>query len=177
MKVRFSINLGIWIGLTTAIYVWLYLMSPLAAGGVLPCSFIALPIFLNGGGKLEQMPNHLTSALLGVVWGLAYIKLSAVLSLLHFASSTALVIAVFIATSVLCSVHGIFKPFGLFCSIPMMFGAIASTFFAGADKWLYVMLTLCLGIVLGYVNISGARFLDENGRWMFLRNRMKRTAI
>ena len=59
-----------------------------------------------------------------------------------------------VLTSVLCAVHSVFKPYGLFSSIPMMFGAIASTFFAGADKWLYLMITLCLGVLLGYVVIS-----------------------
>jgi len=65
MKVRLSVNFGIWIGLMAAIYVWLYLLSPLASGGVLPCAFVAVPIFLNAGGKKEQIPNHLTSAVIG----------------------------------------------------------------------------------------------------------------
>jgi hypothetical protein len=174
MKVRLSVNFGIWIGLMAAIYVWLYLLSPLATSGVLPCTFIAVPIFLNAGGKKEQIPNHLTSALIGVAWGVAYIKIAAFLSIYNLTPSQSISLTVLVLTSVLCAVHGVFKPYGLFCSIPMMFGAIASTFFAGAEKWLYLMITLCLGVLLGYVVISGMRFLDEDGKWLILRGRVKR---
>jgi len=171
MKIRFPINFGLWIGVVAALYVWLYLMSPLAAGGVLPCTFIAVPIFLSGGGKKEQIGNHITSAIIGVAWGVAYIKCSSLLSNYDLSPTTSTALTVLVLTSVLCAIHGIFKPSGLFCSIPMMFGAIASTLFAGPEKWIYLMITLPLGVLLGYACIYGSQVLDENGRWAFFRNR------
>lgn len=173
MKVRFPINFGIWIGVVAALYVWLYLLSPLAAGGVLPCTFVAVPIFLNGGGKKEQIGNHITSAIIGVVWGVIYTKCSAFLSGHGMSPTTSISLVVLVLTTVLCAIHGIFKPYGLFCSIPMMFGAIASTFFAGTDKWLYLMVTLSLGVLLGYACIYGTQVLDQDGKWTFFRSRAK----
>lgn len=176
MKLRFSINFGIWIGLTAGAYVWLYLVSPLAAAGVLPCTFVALPIFLNGGGKLEQIPNHMTSAIAGVLWALIYLKVSGLIIAAHISPPVALGVTVAVITAILVAIHGALKFYGLFGNIPAMFGAIACTFFAGGDKWPYVLVTLCLGIALGYINISGTKFLDEDGRWLIFRNRLKGTA-
>ena len=174
MKVRFPVNFGLWIGVVAALYVWLYLMSPLAAGGVLPCTFVAVPIFLNGGGKKEQIANHVTSAIIGVAWGTGYIKFAAALAHYNLGPTMPLVLAVLILTSICVAIHNIFKPYGLFCSIPMMFGAIASTLFAGADKWAYLMITLALGVLLGYACIYGTRVLDDEGKWLLFRSRVKR---
>lgn len=129
--------------------------------------------FLNGGGKKEQIGNHITSAIIGVVWGVIYTKCSAFLSGHGMSPTTSISLVVLVLTTVLCAIHGIFKPYGLFCSIPMMFGAIASTFFAGTDKWLYLMVTLSLGVLLGYACIYGTQVLDQDGKWTFFRSRAK----
>ena len=176
MKLRYSINFGIWIGLTAGAYVWLYLVSPLAAAGVLPCTFVALPIFVSGGGKLEQIPNHMSSTIAGVLWALFYLKVSGLMISSHISPPVAFGVTVAVLTAILVAIHGALKFYGLFGNIPAMFGAIACTFFVGGNKWPYVMVTLCLGIVLGFINFSGMKFLDENGRWLVLRNKLKRTA-
>jgi hypothetical protein len=170
MKARFGINMGIWIGVVTGIYALLYSLSPLAAGGVLPCSFIALPIYFNAGARKEEYFDYCTSAIIGVGWAAIYVYAMGAfggLGMMPAAYSSALVITVI--TVVLCAIHIIVTPKGLFSSIPMMFGAIATTFFVGVDKWLYIMITLCLGITLGYV--CGLRFkmVDENGHWIMPR--------
>ncbi|MGF6411576.1 DUF1097 family protein [Paraburkholderia sp. MM5482-R1] len=177
MKLRFSINFGIWVGITAGAYVWLYLVSPLAAFGVLPCTFVAVPIFINAGAKLEQIPNHMTSAVAGVLWGLVYLKVSSFIISAHISPPVALAITVLVVTAVLVAIHVSVKLYGLFSNIPQMFGGIACSFLVGGDKWPYVMLTLCLGVVLGYINFSGLKFLDEDGRWLIHRNKIKRTAF
>lgn len=177
MKIRYAIHFGLWIGATAGAYVWLYLLSPLAPAGVIACTFVALPIFLNAGGKLGQIPNHVTSAIAGVAWALLYLKVSGTAVLAHVPVPAALGGTVFILTAILCAIHSRVKIFGLFSNIPAMFGGIACTFLAGGEKWAYIMVTMCLGIVLGYINISVTRFLDEDGHWLFGRIRVKNRPV
>lgn len=170
MNARFGINMGIWIGVASGIYVLLYSLSPLAAGGVLPCTFIALPIYFNAGARKEEYFNYCTSAIIGVGWAAIYVYAMGTfggLAMMPAAYSNALVIVVI--TAALCAIHIIVTPKGLFSSIPMMFGAIAATFFAGVDKWLYIVITLCLGISLGYVCGLGFKMMDEHGHWILRR--------
>lgn len=53
MSTRFSLNLSMWIGITVGLYVLLYLMSPLGLLGALPCTFVALPIYLSAGASAK----------------------------------------------------------------------------------------------------------------------------
>ncbi|WFU12890.1 DUF1097 domain-containing protein (plasmid) [Rhizobium sp. CB3090] len=168
MKWRFGINVGLWIGATVGLYSFLYALTPLGAAGVLPCTFVALPIFLNGGAKKEEFLGYCSSALLGVGWAAVFIHGIGfgISEGLPPAVSTGLVL--FVVTAIICALHLIFTPKGLFSSIPMIFGAVASTFLIGLDKWYLIMPTLLGGILMGYINSLGFKLVDADGRWLFL---------
>lgn len=165
MSTRFSLNLSVWIGITVGIYVLLYLMSPLGLLGALPCTFVALPIYLSGGARTDRFFDTCLSAVAGVAWGIIFIYLDGVLVSKGLDPLIASACSVALVTIALCATHLIFTPQGLFSNIPMMFGAVACTFFVGPEKWFYIMITLCLGVALGFINHSGRKFLDEHGRW------------
>lgn len=168
MNYRFGLNVGLWIGATTGLYSFLYALTPMGALGILPCTFIALPIFLNGGAKKEEFFNYFTSAIIGVGWAAVFVYAIGFTASFGASPAVSTGLAIFVVTSILCAVHLIFTPKGLFSSIPMMFGAIASTFLIGLDKWYYIMPTLILGILLGYINSLGFKLVDPEGRWQFL---------
>lgn len=169
MSTRFSLNLSMWIGITVGLYVLLYLMSPLGLLGALPCTFVALPIYLSAGASAKKLADACLSAVAGVVWGMAFIYLDALFAHEGLHPLVASALSVGLVTIALCATHLLFTPWGLFSNIPMMFGAVACTFFVGPDKWFYIMITLCLGVLLGFINHSGRKFLDERGRWTLLR--------
>ena len=58
---------SIWIGLWTGIYVLLYLLSPLAKHGIIWCTFIALPIFFNGGALRKDYIPQMICSCVGVI--------------------------------------------------------------------------------------------------------------
>lgn len=176
MKIKFAINFSLWIGLTSGIYVFLYLHSPLASAGVLACTFVALPIYLNGGAKGVEMIDYCTSAIVGVLWGLVFIYSTKFLDNMGGEATFSASFIVFLVTAALCAIHFLCGPMKYLTRIPIMFGAVASTFFAGPDKWLYLMITLCLGVVLGYVNSYGTRLLDPDGRWILFRAKQKQVS-
>lgn len=168
MSARFCWNVSAWVGIMSGIYVLLYQLTPMAALGVLPCTFIALPIYLTGGAKKENFLDACLSAMAGVGWAVLFLTLGAKFVQLGMQLLWANSLSVLVCTTALCAAHMLLSYKGLFTNIPMMFGAIASTFLIGSDKWPYIMLTLCLGVLLGFVNNSGGRFLDSTGRWVFL---------
>lgn len=169
MSTRFSLNFSVWIGLTVGLYVLLYMMSPLGLLGALPCTFVALPIYLSGGAKANKFLDSCLSAIAGVVWGILFIYFDALLTSKGMAPLIASAFSVALVTITLCATHLILTPKRLFTNIPMMFGAVACTFFVGPDKWFYIMITLCLGVLLGFINDSGRRLLDDYGRWSLFR--------
>ena len=68
MTNRGKINWSIWIGVWTGIYVLLYLLSPLGKYGIVWCTFIALPIFFNGGAARKDYIPQMISSIIGVAW-------------------------------------------------------------------------------------------------------------
>lgn len=148
---------SLWTGTLVGLYTLLYLVTPLGIAGVLPCTFVALPIFLAGGGKRENLPGALGSAIAGVAWGAIFLSFQQWIALRGVEPTQAAALSVAIATALLCAVHSLFTIKGLMSNIPMMFGAVACTFFVGLDKWPYTLLTLGFGIVLGYaISFSGS---------------------
>lgn len=176
MKIKFAVNFSLWIGLTSGIYVFIYLHSPLATSGVLACTFVALPIYLNGGAKGNEMLDYCSSAIIGVLWGIVFVYATRLLNNAGVEASFSASVVVFMATAILCAIHFMCAHIKYLTRIPVMFGAIASTFLAGPDKWFYLMITLCFGIVLGYVNSYGAKFLDTEGRWILFRTKQNQAS-
>ena len=166
MNKKYFINWSIWIGVWSGVYVFLYVLSPLAQYGMLPATFVGLPIYFLSGAKKEEFLDFSLSAVGGVCWALLY--LFCIQAMLDAGMSAAVSngVVVGVLTIALCAIHFILPP--PFCTkIPMMFGAIAFTFITGAAQPVAVMITFVLGICLAFLCNFGIKFLDENGNWNF----------
>lgn len=73
MTNKFMFNWAIWIGFASGVYCYVYSFLPLPTQSLIWMSFVALPIYFNGGAKLEEYPHYVTSAITGVGWALVYI--------------------------------------------------------------------------------------------------------
>lgn len=164
MTVKYRVNWSIWIGVMTGIYVLLYLMSPLAQYGIIWMSFIALPIYFNGGAKPEEYIHYALSSIAGVVWGLIFLFFIGVFADMGMspAISNALGCGIF---TIFCCFHMLVPDKVLLSKVPAMFGGIAATFSQGGEKILPIMITLVLGVTLGMICGLGTKFLKEDGSW------------
>ncbi|MFP3156115.1 DUF1097 domain-containing protein [Lachnospiraceae bacterium ZAX-1] len=165
MTKLYAINWSIWIGIVVGVYALLYTFSPLYAYGVMPCTFVALPLFFLAGAKKEEFLDFCSSAIAGVIWGLIFLYFIGLLISQGLAEPFANAIIIFAATTVLCAFHFIVTKKVVFSKVPMMFGGIASTFFGGGDKWWVLMITLCFGVLLAFLCQCGTYLLDESGHW------------
>lgn len=165
MTVKGKINWSIWIGVWTGIYVLLYLLSPLGKYGIIWCTFIALPIFFNGGAARKDYIAQMVGSCLGVIWGLIMLGGT---SLVSVAGSNAVSCGVFTIT---CCFMMIFKDKTLLNKVPAMFGGIAACFSQGGQNVIPLMITLCLGVSLGLLCNEGTNFLAEDGSWQWPRKK------
>lgn len=164
MSKKYLINWSIWIGVWSGLYVFFYVVSPLGTYGMLPATFISVPMYFLAGAKKEEFLDFSLSATGGVIWGIFFIFcIKAITEMgLSVALSNGLVVG--ILTILLCAIHFILPP--PFCTkVPMMFGAISFTFITGAAQPFITIITFVLGLGLAYLCNMGTRFLDENGDW------------
>jgi len=122
-------------------------------------------MFFQAGAKKEEIVDYCSSAVAGVAWAVLYIYLIGVLIAQGLSVSLSNAIVVCAATIVLCAFHFIVTKRYVLTKVPMMFGALASTFFAGSSKWPALMATLCFGVLLAYLCQLGTCFLNESGHW------------
>ena len=128
--------------------------------------FIALPIYFMGGAKLKELPRYACCSICGVLWG-ALTLLVLGMGLIADGGVNMLVF-VTIIVAICCYVHiGLLtedKLGGLFCNCPMVFGGFAAIFSQGNGEIPWVMLTLVLGLILGWamgaVEEPIARWID-----------------
>lgn len=162
MTTKGKINWSIWIGVWTGIYVLLYLMSPLGQYGFIWITFIALPIFFNGGAARKDYLPQMICSCIGVIWGLIMIAGTNLVSGTGIAMSNALSCGIFTIT---CCFMMIFKDNTMLNKVPAMFGGISACFSQGGQHVIPVMITLCLGVSLGLLCNEGTHFLTEDGSW------------
>ena len=115
--------------------------------------FISLPIYFSGGAQLKQLPRYFFCAASGVGWGALTL---AIMGLGLIANSNAnMFVVVTIVVAICCFVHlGLLtedKLGGLFSNCPMVFGGFAAIFSQGINEALWVILTLTMGLVLGWI--------------------------
>ncbi len=115
--------------------------------------FISLPIYFCGGAKLKELPRYFCCAASGVGWGALTL---AGLGLGLFTNSNVnMLVVVTVVVTICCFVHmGLLtedKLGGLFCNCPMVFGGFAAVFSQGTGEALWVILTLTLGLILGWI--------------------------
>lgn len=115
--------------------------------------FISLPIYFCGGAKLKELPRYFCCAASGVGWGaMTLVALGWGL----FANSNVNMLGIVtVVVTICCFVHlGLLtedKLGGLFCNCPMVFGGFAAIFSQGTGEALWVILTLTMGLVLGWI--------------------------
>lgn len=168
MTNRGKINWSIWIGVWTGIYVLLYLLSPLGKYGIVWCTFIALPIFFNGGAARKNYIPQMISSIIGVAWGCAMIAVTN--GLLHIGVSTVNANALSCGMlTITCCFMMIFKDRSFINKVPAMFGGISACFSQGGKNIIPICITLCLGVSLGLLCNEGTHFLTEDGHfcWPF----------
>lgn len=150
-----------WIGLATAIYVLLYLFSPLGKYGIIWITFIALPIYFNGGAKKEEYVHYVISDLCGVAWGVAMLYLIGILVGMGADASVSTGVIVGILTVACCGIH-MFVPNSLFANkVPAIFGGISATFSQGGENLMVVAITLILGTTLALICQEGLKLLPK----------------
>ncbi len=155
MSTKVTVKWSIWIGACTGVYVWLYLLSPLAQYGIIWVSFIALPIYFNGGAKREEYFHYIFSYITGVGWGVLMLYVTGMfVESIGAVNATAIVVAILTAA---CCFHMLF-PNKLFLNkVPAMFGGISATFSQGGENIGPLMITLVLGTTLGLICNEGLK--------------------
>lgn len=146
-------------GAFTFIYCFIYVLTPLYKEGLMWMTFVALPIYLNGGAAKKEFPNYLCSMVVGIGWGLVCLWGLNVLSFMPEAVAMGLVCGG--VTTICCIIHFIATPNIWINKIPMMFGAISMTFSQGGENLPYVIITLAAGLTLGMVCGLGPDLLKE----------------
>lgn len=151
---------SVWMGVFTFIYCFIYvLISPLYKQGLMWMTFVALPIYLNGGAEKKEYPNYVTSMLCGILWGLLMVWLLGLLSSMYEPLAMGLVCGG--VTIICCLVHFILTP-NLWCNkIPMMFGAISMTFSQGGKNIPFIIITLLGGLTLGMICGLGPGLIEK----------------
>jgi hypothetical protein len=168
MPNKYMINWAIWIGGISGIYTFIYTLTPLMQYGVIWMTFVALPIFFNGGAKPEDYVSFLMSIIIGLVWAYIYLWFIEIQVGVGIPGGLAMGISVGVVCAVQCALHFIpplcKTPFRV---IPAMFGAISMTFSIGGDldKIIPVGITLLGGATLALLCGLGTRLLTPEGNW------------
>ncbi|MDR3175224.1 MAG: DUF1097 domain-containing protein [Desulfovibrio sp.] len=166
MPVKYLVNWAIWIGGLSGVYVFIYLQTPLAQYGVIWMTFVALPIYFNGGAKPEEFVSYVLSMVVGVAWGLFYLWCIEKLAGAGMRGDIATALVVGVVCSAQCAVHFIPPLAKTYLRVvPIMFGAISMCFSQGGGKVIPVTLTLLGGLTLALVCGLGTRFLTPEGGW------------
>ena len=147
-----------WIGIWTAIYVILYLNSPLAQYGIIWITFVALPIFFNGGAKREDFFPQIVSSWLGVAWGLIMLFFAGLWAGIGENLAMAVSVGIFTIASSSCM---ILKNKHLINMVPAAFGGISTCFSQGGNNWWVIGITLTLGVILGTICNEGAPLCEK----------------
>ncbi|MDD3219907.1 MAG: DUF1097 domain-containing protein [Lachnospiraceae bacterium] len=169
------IKWAVWIAVWSGVYCFLYALSPLYEYGIMWNTFVALPIFFTAGAKKSEYFNYVTSMLCGIVWGVVNIAFVGVLTGFGIPDSLNMFLSTGIITAVCCILHFTVTSRTWLNKIPMMFGAIACTFNVGISKDLWVVaITMFGGITLGLICQEGFYLLDEDGKWDFSGENVKK---
>lgn len=179
MSNKYLIKWSIWIGACSAIYCFLYCLSPLSQYGVMQASFTALPIFFLAGAKKSDFLNYACSNVVGVLWGIIFLivigKLTSFFGVSVLGTALNNGITVGVLTTICVGFHFCVTSNTIISAVPAMFGAISSTFWIGGDlsKVIPLMITLILGVALAFACQYGVNFLNEEGNWCFKRQNEK----
>lgn len=163
MSKRFLFWWAVWIGVFSGIYVAIYSLIPFPNKDLIWMTFVALPIYFNGGAKREEFVNYVTSMVMGVLWALVYLYFIDVLGGAGLSVPVTLMLDVGILTIVLCAIHFILTGNIWINKVPIMFGAISMTFSQGGQDLLTIICTLFGGLLLALTCQEGTHVLKKWG--------------
>lgn len=167
-------NWSVWIGLMGGIYCAIYASSPIFSIGVMWMTFVALPIYFNGGAKKAEYFDYVASMVAGVVWGAGMLYFIGILSNKGVPINSNMGVIVGGGTILCCAIHFCLTGNFLFNRVPMMFGAMACTFSQGGKNLPFIIITMFCGITLGLIMQEGSKLLNEDGTWKFLSKNVKK---
>ncbi len=151
----------VWIAFTSAVYIFIYLNTPLKDYGIAWMSFVSLPIFFIAGAPVKEVQNFICSVIAGILWGLVYLWF---LNLcLSFGCSIPLANALdFLIPTIPCvglTLTVLSKTW--VNKVPMIFCGLAMTFSQGGKNPVIIGITLCAGLLLGCVYSIGGSWLEN----------------
>lgn len=146
------------ISVFAVIYAVIYTALPIPAP-VLWCSYVSLPIFFTGGGKLKDIPSLSICAVCGFLWGIVCLWIMGMTSSMN--SFVSLSIGVFISVMLCCAIHMGFLSKTIFGKCPMAFGGFACCFATGGTNGITVCGTLIAGLLLGGIMAYSGKWADK----------------
>lgn len=163
MSNRFLFWWAVWIGVLSGIYVAIYSLIPFPNKNIMWMTFVALPIYFNGGAKREEFVNYVASMIMGILWALVFLYGIGMLTKAGVNVPITLMLDVGILTIAVCAIHFILTGNIWINKVPMMFGAIAMTFSQGGHDLLTIGCTMFGGILLALLCQEGTHVLEKWG--------------
>lgn len=167
MTNRWQWNNGVWVSTTACVFIFLYLISPLAQYNLVWMMFIAVPIYFTAGAKPEDFLSFLACSAMGVLWGMFILEVIAVMAGWGMSDAASCAVGSGVCT-VACCLHNMVPRKYLLCNVPMMFGSISAVFSQGGAYPGIIVATMWFGLALGLVAGCAGRFLTPEGKWTFL---------
>ncbi|MDR1835369.1 MAG: DUF1097 domain-containing protein [Fusobacteriaceae bacterium] len=156
MSNKVKIAWSAWIGILTGLYLIIYLNTPLGQHKVVWMSFVALPIYFNGGAKRSEFFHYSLSYIIGVLWGALMLKgLGAAAPSIGMIPAMGIVVG--LLTIACCAIHMMLPEKALLTKVPAIFGGMACAFacsFLG-EPISIAMITLVGGTILGLLCMEG----------------------
>lgn len=163
MSKKFLFWWAVWIGVLSGIYVAIYSQIPFPNKNLIWMTFVALPIYFNGGAKREEFVNYVASMIMGIVWALIFLWGIDLLTKSGCSVPVTLGLDVGIFTIACCAIHFIITGNIWINKVPMMFGAIAMTFSQNGQDLLTIGCTMFGGILLALCCQEGTHLLEKWG--------------
>jgi hypothetical protein len=143
------------------IYTFLYFISGAAVYNVMWLTFVSLPIYFGGGGKVEEFPHFFVSAVSGVIWGLLILKGAGIFASAGMSITMAMTLAVAIGTFLSVGLHLCILSNTWFGKVTMVFGGAAALFSQGGTNLIPLIGTLTCGLILTVLITLGGNILQK----------------
>jgi hypothetical protein len=160
---RFLFWWAVWIGVLSGIYCAIYSLIPFPNQNLIWISFVALPIYFNGGAKREEFPNYVASMIMGIIWAVVYLYGIGLLIKAGVSVPMTMMLDVGIMTIVVCAIHFTIAAKTWLNNVPIIFGALAVTFSQGGKDLLTIGCTMFGGILLALCCQEGLQVLEKWG--------------
>lgn len=151
----------VWIGLASGLFCIIYANLPVMQHNIMWMAFVALPIYFGAGAPLKKFPHFFCSMLSGVAWGMVMLFFIGKMVGAGFTAPVAMLVVVGICTTLCVGLHMIVLGNTVVGAVPMIFGGLAMTFYAGGQNLINVIGSLTGGLLLGIAISEGGRLLQK----------------